>query len=233
MSILSIRCPGCGRTFQTLPGSGVTMCIHCGKEFPLPLKLMKEATGESDQALREAVDTARINEAFLLLETELTNPLYDQNIMEAMGMFSGMVKEDKTRYLAWSGLFGCLLHQCRKTFLKYEKIPGTDYWLKPGTSVYQNFFQVEGFFYQVSLDEFGKMRPVLCDSILQPGRKAHYYLHNAVSYAEGEEQANMQKLMDEYFTNAPQNMAKKGLEYLLAQRAVARDEADKRIQGKE
>ncbi len=233
MSIISIRCPRCGQSFQTLPGSGTALCIHCGKEFPLPIKLMREATGESDQALRESVDNARINEAFLLLETELDAPLYDQNIMEAMGLFSGMVKEDKTRYLAWSGLFGCLLHQCRKTFQKQEKIPGTDYWLKPGTSVYQNFFQVEGFFYLVSVDEQGKMRPVLCDSILQPGRKAHYYLHNAVAYAEGEEQAQMQKLMDKYFTLAPQEMAKKGLEHLHAQRAKAREEADRRILGKE
>ncbi|MDL2253899.1 hypothetical protein LJC49_07500 [Ruminococcaceae bacterium OttesenSCG-928-I18] len=239
MGSFGLLCPNCGKKLHVLEGKKNVVCTLCGSNIAVPqaqteAEPVSEETkpkADTDTTLPSAEQT-KLNEAYHLLETDLASPSFDQNVKEAERKFMELVKENRENYLAWSGLFGCLLHQCKKTYVKQEKIPGTEYWLQPGTNVFQDFFRVEGYFNRVLVDEQGKYRSFEYDSILQPGRKARLYLENAVQTAEGEEKENMGKLLDKYFTNAPGEMAQTGLTYLLQKRAESRKPMDKGFRGK-
>ncbi len=230
MSSVTIRCPRCGKSFHTAPGSETVRCPHCGRTIPLPSSV-RQNSPEDEDALQKTAREAKISEAFALLNTDISSPAYDQNVADALRQFMGMVKDEKENYLAWQGLFGCLLHQCKKTFARQAKIPGTEYWMPEGTNIFQNNYLVEGYFYRVVVDEYGKFRSFQYDSILQPGRKAHLYLQNALQYADASAVEDIQKLLDLYFTNAPAKMAEKGMEYLLTRRAEARAQTGQDIHG--
>ena len=179
-----------------------------------------------------AAAQVKLAEAHALLETELSSPSYDYNLKEAERKFRELLKDNKDNSLAWMGLFGVLLHQCKKTFQKQEKIPGTEYWLRRGSDVFIDFFEVDGYFWRVVVGENGQYRSYLLDSILQPGRKAKLYLENAKATGQAEEKAAAEALLSAFFEKATETMALKGREFLMRKRAEARNSIDEKLKQK-
>ncbi len=215
MSGILIRCPGCGKQSQAAASFEPVVCVHCGKSFLLPRKLVMEATNTTAEERQQTETKTKLNEGFFLLETPIDNPEYNEKTRQALGIFTQIIKDDKSVSRAWFGLFACLLNQCRKTFEEKEKIPGTEYWFF-ATPVDKSFV-AESYFYRVTVNKDGSVHPILYDNTLQPGRKAHYYLHNAIESASDEsDKAALQKQMELYFTNAPQEMARTGAAHLSA-----------------
>ncbi len=214
MSSILIRCPRCGGQSQAMPSFDPVVCVHCNQSFLLPRKLVMEATNTTEEERQKSVMTTKLNEGFELLSFELSHPLYDEKNREALSLFTGLVKDDKTCSRAWYGLFCCLLNQCRKTFADRPKIPGTEFWFFDGVPTVNTFF-VESYFYRTTVTLDGSLHPLLYDNTLQPGRKAHFYLHNALNNATDEnEKIAMQQEIDTHFTNAPQQMAQTSIAYL-------------------
>ncbi len=217
MSSILIRCPGCGQQSHAQATFEPVVCVHCDKSFLLPRKLVMEATNTTEEEQKKVQIKRRLNDGFALLETPKTHPNYDESTREALALFTQLVKDDKTVSRAWFGLFCCLLNQGRKTFADKEKIPGTEYWFFDGVPAARPFV-VEGYFHRVAVSIDGAVHSLLYDSTLQPGRKAHYYLHNAVENAKDEaDKLELTKQMDLYFTSAVKEMAESANAYLAAQ----------------
>ncbi len=214
MSGILIRCPRCGKQSHAMPTFEEVVCVHCGKSFLLPRKMVMEATNTTVEEYQKSEVNMKLEEGFSFLNIPLNEPGFNVKIKEAMGIFTQIVKDDNEISRAWFGLFSGLLSQCRKTFFEKEKIPGTEFWFVTPPPVERTFL-VESYFYRATVTREGNVHSILLDSTLQPGRKAHYYLHNAIEKECDEaEKAMLTQEMELHFSNAPQEMARSAVAYL-------------------
>lgn len=207
----SLLCPACGVVIAGGQAPQQATCPRCGYAFEVAAALpLTDFRPDPDNAADQVVK-AHLRDAVDLLNTDITSPDFDKNIVKARELFSQVLHTTDNHPQGWLGLFQCCLCETLKTFLSTPRFGNTGYWLTIDRTTSFELYQMNSCFCRLQVIGY-KNDVYVVDEVLQPGRKAEMYLGHAVENAPEEMRPGLEAVKRFFFDTAMAQLPAVGLE---------------------